>query len=173
MAYITFEPLVALDRELSIAEPHTSKAALPIHFADAHGLYTYLAYLSGEPTNSASVDGFISGCEIDRSPANVCDCWVIAPTYNAAGLGVRGAPGNGDYYIVKRLLDPKDGYTLKGFNLVGIIFGNSCTFSHENHETVLESYWHMGLGEGVRTRYRWANGAWREMSSEEVKVDQN
>jgi hypothetical protein len=73
--------------------------------------------------------------------------------------GIRGAQGNGQYYILRPLA--ADNAALGGFELVGILDGNAYTVQHINGKPQFVSYWHLSAGEHPETIYEW-NGKFFE-----------
>jgi hypothetical protein len=79
--------------------------------------------------------------------------------YNGYLDEIRGAQGNGQYYILRPLTTGSR--TSRGFELVGIIDGNAYTVQHLNETPRFVSYWHISAGEHPETIYEW-NGKFFE-----------
>ena len=82
--------------------------------------------------------------------------------YNGYLDEIRGAQGNGQYYILRPLIN--DGGASEGFELVGILDGNAYEVQHINETPRFVSYWHLSAGEHPETIYEW-NGKFFESKS--------
>ncbi len=84
--------------------------------------------------------------------------YLIEPHYYDGGIfdKIRGAQGNGSYYVLRPLAtNYTEVDTDKGFELIGILSGNSCEFTHETGKPAFVTHWHMSAAEAPETIYEW------------------
>jgi hypothetical protein len=74
---------------------------------------------------------------------------------------IRGAQGNGSYYILRPLSVYSALDTDKGFELVGVVEGNSWKLMHSNGRCRFVTYWHVSAAESPESIYEW-NGKFFE-----------
>lgn len=144
--------------------------ALPRKFKSYHEFYDFAARLEGvSVTNSEVLLKFAADTSteiitVDDRAMQDQYLYLIEPHYLNGGVydQIRGAQGNGGYYVLRLLATNFTGLdTDKGFELVGLLAGNSCRFTHETGKPTFITHWHMSAAESPQTIYEW-NGKFFE-----------
>jgi hypothetical protein len=140
---------------------------LPIRFKNYRELYAFMAARAnggdGVPQNASTVLAMASdttteivGLANDQIPY----VYLITPHFYDGGIydHIRGAQGNGDYYILRPLIKPT-GYTgdgkEHGFELIGIGEGNTFRWTNSNGKIGFVTTWHISATEHPETVYTW------------------
>ena len=149
------------------------KIQLPIKFAGYRELYAFIARETfgddGVSPNADTIfklaaDNETETYELDYPPSYL---WVITPHYFNGGIidGIRGEQGNGSYYVLRPLAGClTSGKTDCGFELVGIAWGNTLSFSGYNQTTRLITSWHISAGEHPETVYEWTGKCFEQVN---------
>ena len=138
---------------------------LPIRFNNYRDLYAFIeAYTWGDmPTNSDTTLAMASDTTteiVTTSDDQLPYLFVLAPQYyhgNVFDL-LRGAQGNGDYFILRplaRLNDYTGDSRDHGFELVGMAGGNSLTWTRIGGKLGFITTWHVSAAEQATTLYQW------------------
>jgi hypothetical protein len=142
---------------------------LPIKFAGYREFYTFVAQHTsgGVPTNADTLFNLAADSTTKIITLGMGDSrnekmpyvYLVTPHYYNGGVfdQIRGAQGNGEYYILRPLSKYTALDTDKGFELVGILEGNAYTVQDINvNETPrFVSYWHLSAGEHPESIYEW------------------
>jgi len=140
---------------------------LPIKFANYRELYTFIAQhtYGGMPTNDNTLFKLASDSEtkiyvFDIPPSYL---WVITPHFFNGGDEIRGAQGNGDYYVLRPLVvrNFRFANTDCEFELVGVGAGNTLNWSNYNQKARFTTSWHLSAEDHPETIYEW-NGKFFE-----------
>ena len=145
----------------------TEQIKLPIKFAGYREFFTFIGHneLNGMPINDDTVfklaaDSMIKiiGLDFKQMPY----VYLVESHYFSGEFDeIRGAQGNGQYYILRPLA--ADNAALVGFELVGILDGNGYTVQHINGTPRFVSYWHLSASEHPESIYEW-NGKFFEQA---------
>lgn len=139
---------------------------LPIKFAGYREFFTFVGTNSSNemPINDDTV--FKLAAESTIKIINL-DCKqlsyvYVVETHYFRGMydEIRGAQGNGQYYILRPLT--ADNAALGGFELVGILDGNAYTVQHIDETPRFVCYWHLSAREHPESIYEW-NGKFFEL----------
>ena len=132
---------------------------LPIKFADYREFYTFVAQRTygGMPTDAENLFKLAAESRteiISLDYKAMPYVYVVEPHYFIGENDeIRGAQGNGDYYILCPLAA---GHTpLGGFELVGVAEGNGYTLRYSNGVPQFVTYWHMSASDHVKNIYDW------------------
>jgi hypothetical protein len=150
---------------LTAGDAGAGQIKLPIKFAGYREFYTFVAQntYGGMPTDADTLfklaaDSTIEivGLDFKQMPY----AYVVEDHYFSGEFDeIRGAQGNGQYYILRPLATGRA--VLGGFELVGILDGNAYTVQHINGTPRFVSYWHLSANEHPETIYEW-NGKYFE-----------
>ncbi len=132
----------------------------PIKFTGYHALYTYIAQHEGLATDSNTVFKLAADSQTEVLAVNKSLPWVYAVESHYYDGGaydqIRGAQGNGNYYILRPLATNDVNLdTDKGFELVGILEGNYYELHYSNNVPQFIAYWHMSASESDPSIYEW------------------
>src|SRR5579884_121761 len=139
---------------------------LPIKFSGYRSFYTFIALneYSGMYSKDKDVvlkmaaDSSTEIITVDDKGMQDQYLYLIKPHYYNGGIydQIRGAQGNGHYYILRPLATKfTELDTDKGFELIGLLSGNSCRFTHETGKPAFITHWHMSAAESPQTIYEW------------------
>ena len=150
---------------LTAGDADVKQIKLPIKFAGYREFFTFVAQntYGGMPTNADTLlklaaDSSIEiiGLDFKQMPY----VYVVESGYfNGEFDEIRGAQGNGQYYILRPLAT--DDADSGGFELVGILKGNAYAVQYVNGTPRFVSYWHLSAREHPETIYEW-NGKFFE-----------
>ena len=140
---------------------------LPIKFKSYRELYAFIEARanggSGMPTNASTILAMASDTKteiVTLANDKIPYVYLVTPHFYNGGIydHIRGAQGNGYYYILRPLAKQTD-YTADGkdhgFELVGIGEGNSLTWTNSNGRIGFRTTWHISAGEHPETIYQW------------------
>jgi hypothetical protein len=157
------------------ADNPESNPKLPIQFKNYGELYAFIAAHvnggSGMATNADMVLAMASDTTtkiVTLADDKIPCVYLVTPHFYNGGIfdHIRGAQGNGDYYILRPLSKPTD-YTGDGkdhgFELIGIGEGNTFTWTNLNGKIGFVTTWHISAGEHPETIYEW-NGKFFEQN---------
>jgi hypothetical protein len=144
---------------------------LPVRFNNYRELYAFIEARTygGMPTNMDTTLAMASDSEtkiVTLSDDKIPYVYLVTPHLYDGGIydHIRGAQGNGYYYILRPLAKATD-YTSDGkehgFDLIGIGEGNTFTWTNSNGKTGFITTWHLSAGEHPETIYEW-NGKFFE-----------
>jgi hypothetical protein len=140
---------------------------LPIRFVNYRELYTFIAQhtYGGMPRNDSTLFKLASDSRTDMytfddPPFYV---WVITPHFFNGDDEIRGAQGNGDYYVLRPLVDHNFRFANTDciFELVGVGAGNTLKWSSYNQKVRFITSWHISAEDQPETVYEW-NGKFFE-----------
>lgn len=140
---------------------------LPIQFRTYHELYTFIAARAyggdGMPTNTDMVLALASdttteivGLANDEIPY----VYLVTPHFYHGEVydQIRGAQGNGDYYILRPLTKWTDDINAgrdRGFELIGMGEGNTLRWTNSNGKIGFVTTWHISATESPESVYEW------------------
>lgn len=138
---------------------------LPIQFKNYCELYAFILARTwnGMPTNEDTMLAMASDSETEIATLDgrkMPYVFVITPHFLDGNVydHIRGAQGNGDYYILRPLAKQSD-YTGDGknygFELIGIGEGNTLEWTNWNGKTAFINTWHVSAGEHATTIHVW------------------
>lgn len=146
---------------------------LPIRFGGYQQLYAFIASrsyggMTTNPTNAETLFKLAAdSCTqiVTLEDSQMPYVYLVESHYYNGGIydQIRGAQGNGDYYILRPLntnyvtLD-----TDQGFDLVGIVQGNSWKVTYPAGRARIVTRWHMSAEESPESSYEW-NGKFFEL----------
>ena len=149
-----------------------SNPKLPIRFKNYRELYAFIEARTygGMPTNTDTTLAMASDTTTEiktLADDKLQYVYLVTPHYYNGNVfdHIRGAQGNGDYYILRPLAkltdftgDGKD----HGFELIGIGEGNTFTWTnYPNGKIGFVTTWHLSAGEHPESIYEW-NGKFFE-----------
>jgi len=152
---------------LTAGDANAEQIKLPIKFAGYREFFTFVGQdkILGMPTGADAIfklaaDSMIKIVDLDFKQMPYV--YVVEDHFFRGEFDeIRGAQGNGQYYILRPLA--ADNATLGGFELVGILDGNAYTVQHINGTPRFVSYWHLSAGEHPESVYDW-NGKFFELA---------
>lgn len=119
-------------------------------FSDYRQLFSWIAKCEGLPTDARTIFDLAAESKLDyfqdEKFGKIC---IIEVNYYGDGQfnQIRGAQGNGRYYVIKS--------TERGFDLVGILEGNSYSWDNVGERRRLITTWHMSISENEGMTYDW------------------
>lgn len=136
---------------------------LPVKFAGYREFYTFVAqhFYGGMPTDADTLFKLAADSTteiVTLSDEKIPYVYLVTSHYYNGGIydQIRGAQGNGAYFILRPLAtDYATLNTDKGFELVGILAGNSCELTHSNGRPQFVTHWHMSAAESPESIYEW------------------
>ncbi len=157
----------------SVATARQIVDELPIRFAGYQQLYAFIASRSygGIPTNPTNAETLFKlaadSCTqiVTLEDLQMPYVHLVETHYYNGGVydRIRGAQGNGNYYILRPLTTNHVTFdTDKGFDLVGIVQGNSWKVTYHGGRTRIVTRWHMSAAESPESIYEW-NGKFFEL----------
>jgi len=148
-----------------IGDTDAGQIKLPVKFAGYREFFTFVGQgsINGMPINGDTVFKLAADSTIkiiDLNFKQMPYVYLVESHYfRGAYDEIRGAQGNGQYYILRPLATGNA--ALGGFELVGILDGNAYEVQHINGTPRFVSYWHLSAGEHPETIYEW-NGKFFE-----------
>jgi hypothetical protein len=118
-------------------------------FASYQEAFRYIAKWEGLPADSQTLFALAADSTLERSNSHLTGDLVIvkAEYYGQSRFGIRGAQGQGQYYVFQ-IRDSK-------WKLVGILHGNSYRWNAVGDTLQIITRWHMSLAENPETVYTW------------------
>ena len=142
---------------------------VPIHFKNYQEIFKYIADENegeGDPEYilELAADSRVDYLRKDHTKGTG-DMIVITANYidkkEFFGIDmIRGAQGNGSFYVFQKNDD--------GYDLIGILSGNGYKFAQVNGKDSVLTSWHVSASEYTETLYQWDGKVYRLISSKEI-----
>lgn len=139
----------------------------PVHFQSYQDIFGYIITQNGLFNDPEMVLQLSNDCKVDYvTPESSKDGQLAVLIVNLINPDnkvneLRGASGNGEYYVLQ--------FTATGMDLVGVLAGNSWKHQTVNGRDAFVTTWHMSAEEYTEVVYEWNGSIFDRTTSRTVR----